>query len=311
MVNPKLENTTRPQEINDVVVIGAGPHSLAVCSRLIEKNPSAIYTDLEHARLSWLNKQRLRADPKGGKRKLISHSNTLSGLNVRVFDKHPPCTHQSTPWMAHWCSMFHNLDIQAMRSPMFFHSNPRDVDALLAYAYAQKREGELQDIPGVVGKELSKHAKKRLVKSGKRPTYEDPVNERSRQDFKTPSSACFFDFCHDDIEQYYGIERIVERGEITQLGYDYYDEHHPEKLFKVCDKSGQEILTKSVIVAIGNNTIPNIPAYLSGKTTISPNQIGIEGEGWCHTSAFARPGYVFPGPALQKPSARLLVVGGG
>ncbi|TIB64911.1 hypothetical protein E3P77_02891 [Wallemia ichthyophaga] len=310
MVNPKLEQ--KQAEISDVIVIGAGPHSLAVCSRLLEPSPSALYSDLEHVRLSFLNKQKNhRRGPKGNKRKLIRHRNTLSGLNVRVFDKSPCTLTNGTPEKK-FCANFHNLfkglEIEYMRSPMFFHSNPRDVDALLSYAYANNYH--LREIPGVVGKEVSKH-KKRQAKNGKRATNEDPINERYREDFQTATSGCFFDFCRDDIEKYYGLDGVVEHGEITNLSYDYHDENHPEKLFKVIKQDGEHALAKTVVLAIGNNNCANLPTYLSDKTTHNNNQIGLEGEGWCHTSVFARPGYTFPGPALQKPGSRLLVIGGG
>ena len=86
MVNQKLEVKS---DIYDVLVIGAGPHSLAVCSRLLERNPSAIYTDLEHSRLSWLHKyKRLSYHPKGFKRKLLNNKNDLEGLKMIALDKH-------------------------------------------------------------------------------------------------------------------------------------------------------------------------------------------------------------------------------
>ncbi|TIC57990.1 hypothetical protein E3Q01_01324 [Wallemia mellicola] len=307
MVNQKIEAVKT--EVNDVIVIGAGPHSLAISSRMLEKNPSAIYTDLEHARLSWLNKyKRLNYKPKGFKRKLVNNPNDMDGLSVRVFDKHV-----NQGWMPHWYCMFENLEIRSLRSPMFFHSSPRDVDALLAYAYSNGRQNELQDIPGVVGKELSKHAKKRLVKTGKRPSYEDPVNERyvNRQDFRTPGSKCFFDFCREDIQQYYGIDSLVQQADIVNLEYDYFDENIPDKIFRLTGKDGRQTLSKTVVMAIGNNTIVNLPSYLADKVKPTTEH-GVEGDGWCHTSSFARPGYDFPNKHLRaKSDARLLVVGGG
>lgn len=79
-------------------------------------------------------------------------------------------------------------------------------------------------------------------------------------------------------------------------------------------KDGNETLSKTVVLAIGNNTIVNIPSYLTDKVVPSKNlqDVGVEGEGWCHTSSFARPGYVFPNMELKSnPNSRLLVVGGG
>lgn len=48
-----------------------------------------------------------------------------------------------------------------MRSPMFFHVDPGDRDGMLAYAGETGREKELWELHGCVGKELSKHKKKK------------------------------------------------------------------------------------------------------------------------------------------------------
>lgn len=61
---------------------------------------------------------------------------------------------------------------------MFFHVDPRDRDGLLAYTYNQDRESGLLEIPGTVGKEISKHKTKKCSRSerkkdqnGNNPTY--------------------------------------------------------------------------------------------------------------------------------------------
>lgn len=134
---------------------------------------------------------------------------------------------------------------------------------------------------------------------------------RNRQDFRTPGSKCFFDFCREDIQQYYGIDSLVQQADIVNLEYDYFDENIPDKIFKLTDKDGRQTLSKTAVMAIGNNTIVNLPSYLTDKVKSMPEH-GVEGDGWCHTSSFARPGYVFPNKHLRaKSDARLLVVGGG
>lgn len=45
-----------PDDFYDLVVIGGGPHSLALAARLSEQFPAALYTDDEHQRLAWLKK---------------------------------------------------------------------------------------------------------------------------------------------------------------------------------------------------------------------------------------------------------------
>jgi hypothetical protein len=44
---------------------------------------------------------------------------------------------------------------------MFFHPHPGDLDALKTYAQIKGRSKELVEISGVVGREWSKHQKKK------------------------------------------------------------------------------------------------------------------------------------------------------
>lgn len=68
--------------------------------------------------------------------------------------------------MSAWNEKFDELGITHLRSPMFFHPDPRDRDGLLAYAVTAERQRELKEIQGVVGKELSKHQRKKKLKDG-------------------------------------------------------------------------------------------------------------------------------------------------
>lgn len=52
---------------------------------------------------------------------------------------------------------------------MFFHLDPAERDGLLSYAYFNGRENEMREIKGCVGKELSKHQRKKRD-SRKKPT---------------------------------------------------------------------------------------------------------------------------------------------
>ena len=69
-------------------------------------------------------------------------------------------------WMSSWNQKFDDLKISHLRSPMFFHPDPRDRDGLLEFAYKGRRETELREIKGVVGKSLSKHQRKQKIKNG-------------------------------------------------------------------------------------------------------------------------------------------------
>merc|ERR1711967_15593 len=99
---------------------------------------------------------------------------------------------------------------------MFFHPHPQDRDALLAYAHAGGRSSELAEITGCVGKEISKHRKKKragCVRCGAaRPT---DVDERDRQDYFTPSTVLFNEFCGEMIDQYGLGQDIVTKETVT------------------------------------------------------------------------------------------------
>ena len=69
-------------------------------------------------------------------------------------------------WMASWDAKFKGLQIEHLRSPMFFHPDPRDRDGLLGFTYQEERRSELREIKGVVGKGLSKYQRKKVGKKG-------------------------------------------------------------------------------------------------------------------------------------------------
>lgn len=67
-------------------------------------------------------------------------------------------------WMERWHRAFRALEIAQLRSPMFFHVDPADRDGMLAYTQETGREKDLWEIPGCVGKEVSKHKKKKRLR---------------------------------------------------------------------------------------------------------------------------------------------------
>ena len=77
------------------------------------------------------------------------------GLSMKVLDS------TGAQWMEKWNRAFRTLEIEQLRSPMFFHVDPGDRDGMLAYTQETGREKDLWEISGCVGKELSKHQKKK------------------------------------------------------------------------------------------------------------------------------------------------------
>lgn len=70
-------------------------------------------------------------------------------------------------WMARWNRLFKTFEISHLRSPMFFHVDPGDRDGLLAYTHERDRGRELEEIRDCVGKEISKHHRKKRAKTRK------------------------------------------------------------------------------------------------------------------------------------------------
>ncbi|KAL1968356.1 hypothetical protein VTN77DRAFT_1885 [Rasamsonia byssochlamydoides] len=169
--------------IYDVIIIGAGPCGLAVAARLQEETPSAIFTDEEHQRYHWIRKHSGRmALVRAHNRKMSVKAHRYVGLDERegCHCKMGPAVNgdansevssrlstlvldsSGDRWMERWNRAFRSLEIDHLRSPMFFHVDPGDRDGLLAYARETGREGELCEISGCVGHELSKHKRKKM-----------------------------------------------------------------------------------------------------------------------------------------------------
>jgi hypothetical protein len=146
--------------IYDVAIVGAGPCGLAAAARLRESTPAALFTDDEHARYwrRFNRKESIEKERKFGKQKsrgAASSEREPPGRSMIVLDAH------SDQWMSAWKEKFQHLEISQLRSPLFFHPDPRDRDGLLAFSHFHDRTGELQEIHNVVGREVSKHRTKK------------------------------------------------------------------------------------------------------------------------------------------------------
>lgn len=152
-MNPALQE----EEIYDVIIVGAGPCGLATAARLREHAPDALFTDEEHRRYHWIGKYGSKVSLKhvrSGK-KTSAKASRRPEYKIAVLDA------TSDSWMGRWKELFKAFEISHLRSHMLWHVDPLDRDALLAHAYHTGREDELVEMRHCVGREMSKHAKKK------------------------------------------------------------------------------------------------------------------------------------------------------
>ncbi|EAW09646.1 FAD binding domain protein [Aspergillus clavatus NRRL 1] len=221
-----------------------------------------------------------------------------SGVSVLVLDG------TGERWMQRWETAFRTLEIAQLRSPMFFHVDPGDRDGMLAYARETGREADLWEIGGCVGKEVSKHKRKKRMRARAVAMGETEIDERDRKDYFSPSTGLFADYCASIVERY-GLNApgMILQREVGDIQYDYDDEISPyEKIFTVTASDGSRFYSRAVVLAIG-----------PGKTKMLPFELSAdERMGACHSTEIR----AFPSPNVkrkmqQREETNVVVVGGG
>ncbi|WKT45534.1 FAD/NAD(P)-binding domain superfamily [Fusarium oxysporum f. sp. vasinfectum] len=291
------------EDVYDVLVIGAGPCGLAISARLHEHTPAALFTDEEHRRFHWISKYGNKMPLKhvrSGKISPPKHA-AKPQYKMLVLDA------DSDTWMGRWNRLFKMYDISHLRSPMLWHVDPLDRDALLAHAYANDRADELVEIRNCVGKEVSKHGRKKSGQRacGRRQEARVDINVRERNDYYNPSTSLFCDHCEKVAARYNLSSNMIRKEALQHLDYDEVKgiSIDGEKLFTVTSNKVRRY-ARTVVLAVGPANvakIPHIPSMPDGKLPQT-----------CHSMHITE----FPDPIVKariaaKRTTNILVVGGG
>lgn len=165
----------------DVLVVGGGPHGLAVAARILREQVTGLrYDTLSDAHRAALASARTSLLPS-------------QPLSVRVLDEHGS-------WISAWKSNFAVMGIPYLRSRVTAHPDPSDVYALLDFAMSKGRENELQ------------HHCRTHLPGGPRSRRGQRIDQESLgtlHDFARPTAALFSDFC-DSLAASLGKEEVIE-----------------------------------------------------------------------------------------------------
>ncbi|KAK4669861.1 uncharacterized protein QC763_206710 [Podospora pseudopauciseta] len=307
---PDISRQTLPH-VHDVVIIGAGPCGLAVAARLREKAPGAIFTDEEHRRHRVLHRYGRSMPLKQVRNGRVTccarpTASDTQDLDIMALD----ATHDG--WCGRWNKLFKCYDIEHLRSPMFWHVSPVDRDALLGYAYSQNRENELLEIHHCVGKEVSKHIRKR-TRTQKCSAHSAcnarvEINERDRIDYFNPSQALFSDHCRAVASRYHLCDGVVKKESVQDISFDVVQgiSVNDEPLFTVTTDRGLQY-ARTVVLSVGPANQPSIPrhAFKAFSATESLPQV-------CHSTQIETfPDTVVRTRMTNGQRTKVLVIGGG
>ena len=257
----------------DVLVIGAGPHSLSLITRLALGGDADLLTEKQRSHvMSKAKYARSKAAVREHLKKTYDAQNLLP--KTMVIDSHGT-------WMAQWAADFKAFGIDYLRSHQHMHCCPFDFQSLQVWAEEQGRGKELRAMKQVDREECRKAG------------YYGP--------FVVPSSSLFLDFCYSLVERF-NLSPIVSRGTVENVRI------MENGLFEVFLADGQVHIAKKVVCAIGPG-----PAFQGMKTTLPQwvDEIIHDTDRVQHSSSLSKGLLSRRVDERHMHGERVLVIGGG
>ena len=213
-----------PGPLLDLAIVGAGPHALALYTRLLDEDPDAsgdffvgVGSRTQSTRTS--------------RRQLFSQKRCRPDM-ARDFARRVAVIDPAGRWCAQWDKQFSALQIEHLRSTSDEHPACFDSFAMQTFADARKRAGEMRvfDAP------------------------RDGARHRQHITHAAPSADLFLDFCAHLVQRY-GIADVVRAGTVDGL------EHSSDGTFALRLSGDTTLRARRVVVATGATTVPRIPTW--------------------------------------------------
>lgn len=265
-IQSKSQYVSHDDNIKEIVVIGAGPHSMSLILRLLQPNADLMSESERHCKAEYHSKKMrsvsvvrryvrnlLRGNPAILMKKCPKIVYTkdypppieLEKLreSALILDRSTPAAEKDSGWLSLWNKNFDAMRISYLRSPTSAHLDPFDYRTLDVYADYVGRDKDLISL--------------RLL------TQRD---KEFNGPYQAPSTALFKDF-HSVLAKAYGIDDIVEnsvevlsivpRSGSERLDDEPYFDVHFKKVGGAADKDDDKtgdimkVKAKRVICAMG------------------------------------------------------------
>ena len=259
----------------DLLIVGAGPHALALLARVLEEEPGDLFATGHQTGFDQASRQH-------NLKRFGSRESTHQRLQrmlsrIAVIDL-------SGSWLANWNGSFEQFAIEHLRSPATIHPDPVDDMSLREFAETRQKQhmrksginqtastatlnSKTTSFSELIEIDLldSKHGKGKFTGTA-------GFNEGDREQLLLPKSKLFEDF-NRALVQRYEIEHKVTRGYVDAIdpcctpstGGD--TDVSAVKYFDVrWHKSGgalQHLRAKSVVLAIGSSNMANVPKWVA------------------------------------------------